>query len=168
MVARLCDIVNGFDLRSLYLKLIAPFRLSAESSADDCDSTEGCAMEEAPGREDGSDPVLDGEGNPINVKQASCTDSKLKFYLTDDKGTSKESLIEMHEPLAITGVSKRLNVLVCWPKKPIEQYDTRLLSSLPEIFKSGFFAKRPQESVSLYKCLEAFLTEEPLGPDDMW
>jgi hypothetical protein len=28
--------------------------------------------------------------------------------------------------------------------------------------------RMPQESVSLYKCLEAFLKEEPLGPEDMW
>ncbi|KAI5342698.1 hypothetical protein L3X38_010574 [Prunus dulcis] len=47
------------------------------------------------------------------------------------------------------------------------EYDTRLLSSLAEIFKSSLFAKKPQESVSLYKCLEAFLKEEPLGPEDV-
>ncbi|CBI24406.3 unnamed protein product, partial [Vitis vinifera] len=63
---------------------------------------------------------------------------------------------------------QRLNLLVFWPEKKIEQYDTHLISSLPEIFKSGFIARRPQESVSLYRCLEAFLKEEPLGPDDMW
>ncbi|KHN34173.1 Ubiquitin carboxyl-terminal hydrolase 8 [Glycine soja] len=28
--------------------------------------------------------------------------------------------------------------------------------------------QRMQESVSIYKCLEAFLKEEPLGPEDMW
>ena len=63
--------------------------------------------------------------------------------------------------------SKQLNVLVCWPKKYIAEYDTRLLSSLAEVFKSSLFAKKPQESVSLYKCLEAFLKEEPLGPEDV-
>lgn len=39
---------------------------------------------------------------------------------------------------------------------------------MPEVFKSDFLAKKPQESVSLYKCLEAFLQEEPIGPEDMW
>ncbi|CAL9012345.1 unnamed protein product, partial [Prunus brigantina] len=63
--------------------------------------------------------------------------------------------------------SKQLNVLVCWPKKYIAEYDTRLLSSLAEVFKSSLFAKKPLESVSLYKCLEAFLKEEPLGPEDV-
>ncbi|CDY16616.1 BnaC09g36570D [Brassica napus] len=48
----------------------------------------------------------------------------------------------------------------------LDVYDTCLLSSLPEVSKFG--TKRPQETVSLYKCLEAFLKEEPLGPDDMW
>jgi len=39
---------------------------------------------------------------------------------------------------------------------------------LPEVLKPQLYARRPQESVSLYKCLEAFLKEEPLGPEDMW
>eukprot|EP00897_Mesotaenium_endlicherianum_P006759 jgi/Mesen1/6110/ME000310S05199 len=29
-------------------------------------------------------------------------------------------------------------------------------------------SKRPSDAVSLYTCLESFLKEEPLGPDDMW
>ncbi|KAI4386154.1 hypothetical protein MLD38_004113 [Melastoma candidum] len=43
-----------------------------------------------------------------------------------------------------------------------------ILLSLPETFKSGIVGKRAQESISLYKCLEAFLIDEPLGPEDMW
>jgi ubiquitin carboxyl-terminal hydrolase 4/11/15 len=50
----------------------------------------------------------------------------------------------------------------------LKKYDTNLLGSLPEVFKPQLFTKRTQESVSIYKCLEAFLREEPLGPEDMW
>lgn len=74
----------------------------------------------------------------------------------------------MNEPLVINGELRLLHVLVCWSEEQLKIYDTQLCSSLPEVFKSGFLAKRPQESVSLYKCLEAFLQEEPLGPEDMW
>jgi len=63
---------------------------------------------------------------------------------------------------------KLVKVLVTWPDKMIEQYDTSLLSFLPEICKTDFFSKKPQQSVSLYQCIEQFLKEEPLGLEDMW
>ncbi|KAJ9542934.1 hypothetical protein OSB04_029440 [Centaurea solstitialis] len=50
----------------------------------------------------------------------------------------------------------------------LEKYDQSLLGSPAEVYKPAFFSKRPQEAISLYKCLEAFLKEEPLGPEDMW
>ncbi|KAJ7971697.1 Ubiquitin carboxyl-terminal hydrolase [Quillaja saponaria] len=50
----------------------------------------------------------------------------------------------------------------------IQKYDSYLLNSLHEVFKPQLFTRRPEESVSLSKCLEAFLKEEPLGPEDMW
>lgn len=107
--------------------------------------------------------------NNSDVKKVDFTsDSELKLYLTDDKGITKDCEILMSEPVVQAEMSRRLNVLVCWPEKQIKKYDTSPLSSLPEIFKTGFFSKKAQETVSLYKCLEAFLTEEPLGPDDMW
>jgi ubiquitin carboxyl-terminal hydrolase 4/11/15 len=96
------------------------------------------------------------------------SDGEMEFYITDDKGTVKNFKILMNEPLAINGELSRLHVLVCWSEKEIKKYDTQLCSSLPEVCKFSFSAKRPQESVSLYKCLEAFLQEEPLGPEDMW
>ena len=81
---------------------------------------------------------------------------------------SGNSEIKMDEPVLVSGLTNELEVLVLWSDKMIEKYDTCLLSSLPEVFKPPMFMKRPQESVSLYKCLEAFLKEEPLGPEDMW
>ena len=74
----------------------------------------------------------------------------------------------MNEPVPISRFTKKLDVSVHWPDKMIQKYDTCLLSSLPEVFKPQLFARSPQESISLYKCLEGFLQEEPLGPDDMW
>uniref|UniRef100_A0A5B6Z6K9 ubiquitinyl hydrolase 1 n=2 Tax=Davidia involucrata TaxID=16924 RepID=A0A5B6Z6K9_DAVIN len=96
------------------------------------------------------------------------SDAELQFYLTDEKGTNRNSRINMNESVTSTDFPARLSVLVCWPEKMFERYNIHLLSSLPEIFKSSFFARRPQDTVSLYKCLEAFLKEEPLGPEDMW
>ncbi|RWW77136.1 hypothetical protein BHE74_00014724, partial [Ensete ventricosum] len=62
-----------------------------------------------------------------------------------------------------------LKVVMGWSDKEHEMYDFNFLEDLPEVFKSGFMLKRTrQEAITLYSCLEAFLKEEPLGPDDMW
>nr|ABA99902.2 Ubiquitin carboxyl-terminal hydrolase family protein, expressed [Oryza sativa Japonica Group] len=50
----------------------------------------------------------------------------------------------------------------------LEQYNFSSLDNLPEIYKAVLFSRRPQETCSLYACLEAFIKEEPLGPEDMW
>ncbi|KAF4348472.1 hypothetical protein F8388_020738 [Cannabis sativa] len=165
LVARLSDSICGSDVRNLYLELLNPLKVCAKKASDNLDGPEGTASEDS--TQNTVNPDISGTVNPSVVKEAnSPLDDKLQFYLADEKGTSRESEILMSEPVIL---SKRLNVLVCWPGKCFEQqYDTHLLCSLPEVFKSGLFAKRPQESVSLYKCLEAFLKEEPLGPEDMF
>ncbi|KAI4304941.1 hypothetical protein MLD38_040397 [Melastoma candidum] len=47
--------------------------------------------------------------------------------------------------------------MIYWPESQIKECDMNILLTLPEIFKSGIVGKRAQESISLYKCLEAFL-----------
>uniref|UniRef100_A0A2C9V083 Ubiquitin carboxyl-terminal hydrolase n=1 Tax=Manihot esculenta TaxID=3983 RepID=A0A2C9V083_MANES len=169
LVGPVQNFVNGSDIHDLYLKLLTSFQIPADDTLGSSSTCKSTPVEEATGMEDKNDTALGGNANPSSEEGAnSSEDSELMFYLTDEKGTVKDSKIIINEPVPLTGMPKRFNVLVCWPEKQIEQYDTRLLSSLPEIFKSGFLSKRPQESVSLYKCLEAFLKEEPLGPDDMW
>lgn len=148
--------------------MLNPFETPAKD-LEDINNSEDTALEEVVMTEDTLTSDIGGVRKPSDENGAnSPADAELQFYLADDKGTIKESKIEMNEPVGMKGVSARLNVLVCWPEKNIQQYDTCLLSSLPEVFKSGIFTRKPQESVSLYKCLEAFLKEEPLGPEDMW
>lgn len=167
LVARICNSVNGSDVYNLYLKLINPFQIRSEGISNNSDSSEKTVIEEVKELKDAISPVLSAGANGINeIWVDPDSDAELQFYLTDDKGATRASKLVMDEP--VTRLPRRLNLLVFWPEKKIEQYDTRLISSLPEIFKSGFIARRPQESVSLYRCLEAFLKEEPLGPDDMW
>ncbi|XP_058196197.1 ubiquitin carboxyl-terminal hydrolase 8 isoform X1 [Rhododendron vialii] len=162
--------VNGSDIRDMYLKLLKAFLIPPEDSVDVDDDIERTVSEELTEVEDSITPGLDGAAEVANGNKFSTDsdddDDDLEFYITDEKGTIRDSRIAMNEPVPST--PGRLIVLVCWPAKMVKQYKTRLPSSLPQIFKFDFFAKRPQESVSLYKCLEAFLTEEPLGPEDMW
>lgn len=161
-MASLCNIVNGSDLRNLYLKWFHPLQDLIEEALENCvvseRTEEDAEMEGVTGP--GSDPSVNGLDTS--------SDGEMEFYITDDKGAVKKSKLLMNEPLTINGELSPLHVLVCWSEKQIKKYDTQLCSSLPEVCKFSFSAKRPQESVSLYKCLEAFLQEEPLGPEDMW
>ncbi|XP_078178002.1 ubiquitin carboxyl-terminal hydrolase 8-like isoform X2 [Carex rostrata] len=92
-----------------------------------------------------------------------------EFYLTDERCQMQLSKVETNEPVSNDITKKQLHVLVNWSEKALERYNLGLLNSLPEVYKSGgIFARRTHEPVSLYSCLDAFLSEEPLGPDDMW
>ncbi|KAK7375213.1 hypothetical protein VNO78_35906 [Psophocarpus tetragonolobus] len=161
VVARLYNVSNGSDLRNLYLEWFHPIQNPLEEALENCvvsKQTEEVAEMEV------TTPSIGSNVNEFDTP----SDGGMEFYLTDEKGTIKNSKILMNEPLAKNGELRLLHVLVCWSEEQIKKYDTQLCSSLPEVFKSGFLAKRLQESVSLYKCLEAFLQEEPLGPEDMW
>lgn len=158
LVSRLCDVENGSDVENLYLKLLSSFKMPTEFFTE---NLENPIEEEAT---DGTTSVEDTNSTDVKDTTESLPDPVLRLYLTDDRGSLIESEILKEKPVNIK--SKRVNVLARWPIKELDVYDTCLLSSLPEVSKFG--TKRPQETVSLYKCLEAFLTEEPLGPDDMW
>ncbi|OMO52128.1 putative Ubiquitin carboxyl-terminal hydrolase [Corchorus capsularis] len=169
LVARLSNVSSGSDIHGLYLKLLNPFQTQADEVLDNCDNSESSAVEDISLKEHEVSPASDeNQKAPDANGVVSPSEAELQFYFTDEKGMVKESQIILGEAVPAAGVSGRLHLLACWPEKYVKQYDTWLLTSLPQIFKSCFFAKRPQESVSLYKCLQAFLMEEPLGPEDMW
>ena len=62
----------------------------------------------------------------------------------------------------------RLHVSVHWHHSVSRQYNTSVLNNLPEIHKLELIPKEFEDCVALRGCLEAFLKEEPLGPEDMW
>lgn len=165
-ITRLHDNANGFDIQNLFLNLMKPFLRPGGTTLNDDDNTVNNANDKGIEMGDAmSSPVSIGDNPTDEPREESHGNIQLELYLTDEKGTDKISKLEMNGPVSVTG--GRLYVCACWPDKTIEQYDMRLLNSLPEVFKPGF-SKRLQESISLYTCLEAFLKEEPLGPEDMW
>ncbi|KAL1827782.1 hypothetical protein ACET3Z_006194 [Daucus carota] len=164
-----CNIANGSDIRALYLKLVDPYLDPADNMIDNYDNVVSASNEGTAKLKD-SIFLESGEGADTADKNSldMHTDTDFNFYRADDKGTGRGSEIEMNEQITCTNFPCRLNVIVCWTEKMVERRNSVLLSSLPETYKSGFFSRKPQESVSLYTCLEAFLKEEPLGPEDMW
>ncbi|KAG8646943.1 hypothetical protein MANES_09G043300v8 [Manihot esculenta] len=165
LVARLSDHSNGSDFRNQYLKLLSPFLMPDDTLNDDdsgVTANEDSAMEDVP-----SINVSDGNADSDSeTDNGPLFSNDFQFCIKDYHGRVTE--IEMNKPLLAPSYNNRLEVHVLWSEKMVEKYDTCILSSLPEVFKPQLCTRRPQESVSLYKCLEAFLKEEPLGPDDMW
>ncbi|KAJ3682554.1 hypothetical protein LUZ60_015127 [Juncus effusus] len=85
--------------------------------------------------------------------------------LTDDKGWDRKPLTENLSGTERTG----LRLMMDWRESELARYDAGYMEDLPDVFKAGFMAKKTrQEAVTLFSCLDGFLKEEPLGPDDMW
>lgn len=160
---------NGSDIRDLYLKLMSPFLMTKDNSIRKSDSLPKLVTEEEKEPEEASTSRSNEyEVNANAEKAEACSDSGFLFFVANGKGGAEGVEIRMDEPVNSVSLPGKLNVFVRWPEKVVAESNTKLLCSLPEVFKLGFSIKRPQESVSLYKCLEAFLKEEPLGPEDMW
>ncbi|XP_062167750.1 ubiquitin carboxyl-terminal hydrolase 8-like [Alnus glutinosa] len=164
LVARLCDLSYGSDIRKQFLQLLNPFLMPIEDVLNDYDDdVRNLANEDSEMEDATSSTVLDAEtGLDCGTQDETQLGADFMFY----KGPRSE--IKTNEPILVSGLTKELEVLVLWSDKMIEKYDTGPLSSLPEVFKPQRFMRRHQESASLYKCLGAFLKEEPLGPEDMW
>jgi ubiquitin carboxyl-terminal hydrolase 15 len=155
LVTRLQHPLTGTTIQAEFLKAMNPFLRSnhsaSSSSHSDSDTCHTC--------------------NKEMIEGTVCTmDFDLfQFYLTDERCQLQLSRVETDEPVSNDLHKKQVYVLVNWSDKALERYNLGLLSSLPEVHKSGgIFARRTQEAVSLYTCFDAFLSEEPLGPHDMW
>ncbi|KAK7269040.1 hypothetical protein RIF29_21755 [Crotalaria pallida] len=132
------------------------------------------------GKEDGF--MSAGGNEQSSISSTECESSNLTTSCSEQEGTSGgESSFQLvltnesclnNEPIekdSLIKPSQLIRVFLDWTDKEHELYDASFLRDLPEVHKAGFPAKKTrQEAISLFSCLEAFLTEEPLGPDDMW
>ncbi|XP_043723050.1 ubiquitin carboxyl-terminal hydrolase 9-like isoform X2 [Telopea speciosissima] len=119
-------------------------------------------------KDNGTAPGIDvDQSNSYNMELEKTSNGGLSYQLslTDEKGLS-------YNPLgndSLIGTVESIRVVLDWSDREHDMYDTSFLEDLPEVYKSGFTVKKTrQEAISLFSCLEAFLKEEPLGPDDMW
>lgn len=164
LVSRMSDLSKGSKIREKFLNLLHPFSMPVEDDYNDDAQNigdEDIEMDDVIS----TTSLLDGDEDA----DAELEEDDFQFHVSEGGLLSRSPKIRMNEPVTNeTDTPKMVNVLVSWPDKMIEKYDTSLLSVLPEICKPVFFSKKPQETVSLYKCIELFLKEEPLGPDDMW
>ncbi|XP_052187763.1 ubiquitin carboxyl-terminal hydrolase 5 isoform X2 [Diospyros lotus] len=94
---------------------------------------------------------------------------KLPLQLVDENNACIDLSMGEDKAVKISMSSTSILVFIDWSEKLLENYDTHYLENLPEVFRYGPVTKKARnEPLSLYTCLEAFLREEPLVPEDMW
>lgn len=158
-VTRISDFSSGSGIRKQYLRLLSPFLVQEEDLPSDYDDAQNSANYDS----EMIDVMPNGDSNLKNeFEDDSLLTGDFQFSL-DNK-----ILSSMDEPVPVPKSCEPVNMLVTWPERMVEVYDTSLLSGLPEVCNSALDGRKPPECVSLYKCLDAFLKEEPLGPEDMW
>lgn len=97
------------------------------------------------------------------------TSLKLPLQLVDESNACIDLSVGEEKAIKLTTGSTSIVIYVDWSQKLLDKYHTHYLENLPEVFKYGPVTKKARtEPLSLYTCLEAFLREEPLVPEDMW
>ncbi|MFS7964623.1 putative ubiquitinyl hydrolase 1 [Helianthus anomalus] len=98
-------------------------------------------------------------------------DSLVKLPLKLVNGTDDLIDISIGEEKTINLSSSSTSVVlyIDWSPELVKKFEIRYLENLPEVSRNGHVAKKARvEPLSLYTCIEAFLREEPLVPEDMW
>lgn len=174
LLTRMSDISKGSEIREQFLKLINPFLLSVEDVSVESDDVLTNGSEKFK-MNDVITVNLNGyvnrelEDSDITNEVDGDSDAKNDFQFSlKEKYSLAGTPMKMDEPLPCLSSCRTLEVVVSWPHKMMDLYDTDCLSSLPKILEYSFFTEEPEEPISLYKCLEEFLKEDPLGPEDMW
>jgi ubiquitin carboxyl-terminal hydrolase 4/11/15 len=105
----------------------------------------------------------------VNKDGNAVTLFKLPLQLVEESNACVDLSVGEDKAIKLSSTSTSVLVYVDWSRELLEKYDTHYLENLPEVFKYGPVNKKARtEPLSLYTCLEAFLREEPLVPEDMW
>ncbi|KAL2320608.1 hypothetical protein Fmac_029577 [Flemingia macrophylla] len=107
--------------------------------------------------------------NKDSTNSKSLSMPTLPLLLVDDNNACIDLSMGEEKVVKLSPSTSNVLVYIDWSQKLLEKYDTHPLESLPEVLKYGPVTKKARtEPLSLYTCLEAFLREEPLVPEDMW
>ena len=94
---------------------------------------------------------------------------KLPLQLVEESNACIDLSVGEDKAIKLSSTSTSILVYVDWSQELLEKYNIHYLENLPEVFKYGPVNKKARtEPLSLYTCLEGFLREEPLVPEDMW
>ncbi|XP_022929032.1 ubiquitin carboxyl-terminal hydrolase 9-like isoform X1 [Cucurbita moschata] len=155
---------SGADINAAVSKILVPLKRTYSSTKAHSSKENGFVseMNDEPAN---CSPRSVSQSIDIEEEETSSeNEPSFQLLLTDDRGLSckpidKDSAIK-YGPL--------IKVFLDWTDREHELYDVSYIKDLPPVHQTRFMKKTRQEAISLFSCLEAFLTEEPLGPDDMW
>uniref|UniRef100_A0A2P2KY21 Ubiquitin carboxyl-terminal hydrolase n=1 Tax=Rhizophora mucronata TaxID=61149 RepID=A0A2P2KY21_RHIMU len=163
------DLISGADIEVAVSKLLSPLK-RARSSTMVLSGRENGFLSDADGETsnccNGQSETKDQSMENLEQQETSGQELFFQLFLTDDRYSACKPIFRD----SVIKVGNRIKIFLEWTEKEYKYYDPGYIKDLPEVFhKTVFTAKKTrQEAVSLFSCLEAFLTEEPLGPDDMW
>ncbi|KAH7511707.1 hypothetical protein FEM48_Zijuj12G0011200 [Ziziphus jujuba var. spinosa] len=165
------DEITRGNIQTMVQKMLSPMlRSESLGHADVSDTSISAAV---------SEPCLDltsGEActdsnvsHSDDVTNSKAALPKLPLQLVDENNAFIDLLMEQEKIIKLPSTSTAILIYIDWSQNLLEKYDTHYLENLPEVFKYGPVTKKARsEPLSLYTCLEAFLREEPLVPEDMW
>ena len=163
------DSPTGADIYLAACKLLSPLKRACSPTMAHSGKENGSLSEanaETSSSCNGQCEPRDQSMGDTELEDTSSRELSFQLFLTDDRYSSCKPIFKD----SVINSGNQIKVVFEWTEKEQKLYDSSYLKDLPEVYhKTGYTAKKTrQEAVSLFSCLEAFLTEEPLGPDDMW
>ncbi|KAG6431489.1 hypothetical protein SASPL_109568 [Salvia splendens] len=170
LVTILEDPLSGMGIDLAVKRILSPLRRKSffTSTTGHCSGENGSAFNalDEQMKSSGSQlgPAIQST-EEMDAEGMSSKELSFRLCITDEKGHSCRPILKDSS----VKPARKVKVMLDWTDKEHELYDSSYLKDLPEVHKSGILAKKTkQEAISLFSCLDAFLKEEPLGPDDMW
>ncbi|KAI5071347.1 hypothetical protein GOP47_0013598 [Adiantum capillus-veneris] len=151
---------KGSDLLRVFETLLRPFK-------NGNDNNEGMHMLDF-------NQYLGSSGTASSSDLGFCQNRGLfKFWFAQTSCMDNLVLIDLSKLLPSVFHSSqpntKIHAVVEWSEKAMEFYDLSQFEGMPEAFSSKCSMKAVrQDAISLHGCLDAFVKEEPLGPEDKW
>ncbi|KAL3817855.1 hypothetical protein ACJIZ3_003760 [Penstemon smallii] len=159
---------SGSDIDIAVERILLPLRRKPFSSSTTIQSSSSENGSSLPDEQMKSSTQLEPVTQSTDIEPERISSPELSFRLciTDEKGLRCKPIVKDDSPIKF---GRLVKVMLDWTEKENQLYDASYLKDLPEVHKTGILAKKTkQEAISLFSCLDSFLKEEPLGPDDMW
>lgn len=168
LITFLEDPQSGADIDLAVHRMLSPLRRKGYSSSisihNGREPNNGCSTQLGPGTQSAENCESEEMSN-CESEEMSINELSFHLCITDDRGLSRGCISKE----TIMKFGRVVKVMLDWTGREYDLYDASYLKDLPEVHKTGLTVKKTkQEAISLFSCLDAFLKEEPLGPDDMW
>ncbi|OMP07659.1 Peptidase C19, ubiquitin carboxyl-terminal hydrolase 2 [Corchorus olitorius] len=157
------DVISSGDIQTIVQTMLTPLLKEGIEHTDNSDPSTSMSTT------DPSDHSLgEVDSNRASTSKNKKVLPKLPLQLVDESKTCIDLSVGDEKAVNLSA-SSPIVVYFNWTSKLLGKYNMKHLETLPEVLKYGPITKKARtEPLSLYTCLEAFLREEPLVPEDMW